>query len=132
MPETKNTQRNNNTVSSKAIKKNSNKGGRPKSAKGLARTETMSTKFTIAEKKMVMVKIEESGKKPSVYMREQMLTGQVIAKRTKEDRQQIRMLEGGLNNLNQLTRLAHIADMRKIEDRLNRLLDEFETILKRI
>ena len=132
MPETKNTQRNNNTVSSKAIKKNSNKGGRPKSAKGLARTETMSTKFTIAEKKMVMVKIDESGKKPSVYMREQMLTGQVIAKRTKEDRQQIRMLEGGLNNLNQLTRLAHIADMRKIEDRLNRLLDEFETILKRI
>lgn len=132
MSETKNTQRNNNTVSSKAIKKNSNKGGRPKSAKGLARTETMSTKFTIAEKKMVMVKIEESGKKPSVYMREQMLTGQVIAKRTKEDRQQIRMLEGGLNNLNQLTRLAHIADMRKIEDRLNRLLDEFETILNRI
>ena len=132
MSETKNTQRNNNTVSSKAIKKNSNKGGRPKSAKGLARTETMSTKFTIAEKKMVMVKIEESGKKPSVYMREQMLTGQVIAKRTKEDRQQIRMLEGGLNNLNQLTRLAHIANMRKIEDRLNRLLDEFETTLNRI
>ena len=95
MSETKNTQRDNNTVSSKAIKKNSNKGGRPKSAKGLARTETMSTKFSIAEKKMVMVKIDESGKKPSVYMREQLLTGQVIAKRTKEDRQQIRMLEGG-------------------------------------
>ena len=132
MPETKNTQRNNITVTSKANHKTSNKGGRPKSAKGLARTETMSTKFTVAEKKMVMVKIEESGKKPSVYMREQMLTGQVIAKRTKEDRQQIRMLEGGLNNLNQLTRLAHIADMRKIEDRLNRLLDEFETILNRI
>ena len=132
MSNTQRTQRNNNKASSKAIKKNSNKGGRPKSAKGLARTETMSTKFTIAEKKMVMVKIEESGKKPSVYMREQMLTGQVIAKRTKEDRQQIRMLEGGLNNLNQLTRLAHIADMRKIEDRLNRLLYEFETILNRI
>ena len=132
MSETKNTQRDNRTVVSKSNYKTSNKGGRPKSAKGLARTETMSTKFTVAEKKMVMVKIEESGKKPSVYMREQILTGQVIAKRTKEDRQQIRMLEGGLNNLNQLTRLAHIADMRKIEDRLNILLDEFETILKRI
>ena len=132
MPETKNIQRNNITVASKANHKTSNKGGRPKSAKGLARTETMSTKFTVAEKKMVMVKIDESGKKPSVYMREQMLTGQVIAKRTKEDRQQIRMLEGGLNNLNQLTRMAHISGMRNIEDRLNRLLDEFETILKRI
>lgn len=132
MPETKSTQRNNIIVASRSKHKTSNKGGRPKSAKGLARTETMSTKFTVAEKKMVMVKIDESGKKPSVYMREQMLTGQVIAKRTKEDRQQIRMLEGGLNNLNQLARLAHIADMRKIEDRLNRLLDEFETILKRI
>ena len=132
MSEPKNTQRDNRNVASKANHKTSNKGGRPKSAKGLARTETMSTKFTVAEKKMVMVKIDESGKKPSVYMREQMLTGQVIAKRTKEDRQQIRMLEGGLNNLNQLTRLAHIANMRKIEDRLNILLDEFETILKRI
>ena len=132
MPETKNTQRNNINVASKAKHKTSNKGGRPKSAKGMARTETMSTKFTVAEKKMVMVKIDESGKKPSVYMREQMLTGQVIAKRTKEDRQQIRMLEGGLNNLNQLTKMAHISDMRNIEDRLNLLLDEFETILKRI
>ena len=132
MSETKNTQRNNITVTSKANHKTSNKGGRPKSGKGLARTETMSTKFTVAEKKMVMVKIDESGKKPSVYMREQMLTGQVIAKRTKEDRQQIRMLEGGLNNLNQLTRMAHISGMRNIEDRLNILLDEFETILKRI
>ncbi len=33
--------------------------------------------------------------------------GRVVAARTQEDCRQIRMLEGGCNNLNQLARLAH-------------------------
>lgn len=111
---------------------NNSRGGRPRSAKGMALTKTMSTKLTVAEWRIAMVKIEESGMKKSEFLRELIKNGKVIARRTKEDRQQIRMLEGGLNNLNQLTRMAHIEGVHGLEERLNRVLDEIEETLKGI
>ena len=43
----------------------SHKGGRPKSAKGKARTKTISTRLTLAEWKAVIKRITDAGKKPS-------------------------------------------------------------------
>lgn len=86
---------------------NKNKGGRPKAIKGKARTKTISTRLTLAEWKAVMKRITDAGKKPSHFLRELLLYGKVVAARTQEDRQQIRMLEGGCNNLNQLAKMAH-------------------------
>ena len=86
---------------------NSHKGGRPKSAKGKARSKTLSTRLTLAEWKAVMKRITDAGKKPSHFLRDLLLYGKVVAARTQEDRRQIRMLEGGCNNLNQLAKLAH-------------------------
>ena len=74
---------------------NKNKGGRPKAVKGKARTKTISTRLTLAEWKTVMKRITDAGKKPSHFLRELLLYGKVVAARTQEDRQQIRMLEGG-------------------------------------
>ncbi len=79
-------------------------GGRPRTAKGKARTKTLSTKLSVAEWKIVAKRIADAGKRPSVYLREVLLAGRVVAARTQEDRRQIRMLEGGCNNLNQLAR----------------------------
>ena len=86
---------------------NRNKGGRPKAVKGKARTKNISTRLTLAEWKAVMKRITDAGKKPSHFLRELLLHGKVEAARTQEDRQQIRMLEGGCNNLNQLAKMAH-------------------------
>ena len=80
---------------------NRNKGGRPKAVKGKARTKTISTRLTLAEWKAVMKRITDAGKKPSHFLRELLLHGKVEAARTQEDRQQIRMLEGGCNNLSE-------------------------------
>ena len=51
-----------------------------------------------------MKRINDAGRKPSHFLRELLLHGKVEAARTQEDRQQIRMLEGGCNNLNQLAK----------------------------
>ena len=107
-------------------------GGRPRIAKGKARTKTLSTKLSVAEWKIVMKRIADAGKRPSVYLRETLLSGRVVATRTQEDRQQIRMLEGGCNNLNQLAQLAHQQGVPSVRERLLSLLDEFNRLLSRL
>ena len=111
---------------------NSHKGGRPKSAKGKARTKTISTRLTLAEWKAVMKRITDAGKKPSHFLRELLLHGKVVAARTQEDRWQIRMLEGGCNNLNQLAKMAHQQGFSLLKGKIMDLLDEFNKIIARI
>ena len=106
-----------------------NKGGRPKAVKGKARTKTISTRLTLAEWKTVMKRIADAGKKPSHFLRELLLHVKVVAARTQEDRQQIRMLEGGCNNLNQLAKLAHQQGFPRTKERITALLDEFNKII---
>lgn len=113
-------------------KENSHKGGRPKSAKGKAKTKTISTRLTLAEWKTVMKRISDAGKKPSHFLRELLLHGKVEAARTQEDRQQIRMLEGGCNNLNQLAKLAHQHGFSFAKAKIMDLLGEFNKIIERI
>lgn len=110
----------------------SHKGGRPKSAKGKARTKTISTRLTLAEWKTVMKRISDAGKKPSHFLRELLLNGKVAATRTQEDRRQIRMLEGGCNNLNQLAKMAHQQGFFLLKGKIMDLLDEFNKIIGRI
>ena len=111
---------------------NSHKGGRPKSAKGKARSKTLSTRLTLAEWKAVMKRITDTGKKPSHFLRDLLLYGKVVAARTQEDRRQIRMLEGGCNNLNQLAKLAHQQGFSLLKGKILDLLDEFNKIIGRI
>ena len=111
---------------------NRNKGGRPKAVKGRARTKTISTRLTLAEWKAVMKRITDVGKKPSHFLRELLLHGKVVAARTQEDRWQIRMLEGGCNNLNQLAKMAHQQGFPRTKERITALLEEFNRIITQI
>ena len=92
--------------------------------KGKARTKTISTRLTLAE--------WNAGKKPSHFLRELLLHGKVVAARTQEDRWQIRMLEGGCNNLNQLAKMAHQQGFSLLKGKIMDLLDEFNKIIERI
>ena len=73
-----------------------------------------------------------AGKKPSHLLRELLLQGKVVAARTQEDRQQIRMLEGGCNNLNQLAKMAHQQGFPRTKERITALLEEFNRIITQI
>ena len=111
---------------------NRNKGGRPKAVKGKARTKTISTRLTLAEWKAVMKRITDAGKKPSHFLLELLLHGKVEAARTQEDRRQIRMLEGGCNNLNQLAKMAHQHGFSLLKGKIMDLLGEFNKIIEKI
>ena len=111
---------------------NRNKGGRPKAVKGRARTKTISTRLTLAEWKAVMKRITDAGKKPSHFLRELLLHGKVVAARTQEDRQQIRMLEGGCNNLNQLARKANAEGYASVFIPCRTLMIEIDNLVNRI
>lgn len=65
-----------------------NTGGRPRAGKGKARTKTLSTKLSIAEWEIVMKRITDVGKQPSVYLRELLLLGRMVAARTQENQRQ--------------------------------------------
>ena len=78
-----------------------------------------------------MKRITDAGKKPS-HLRELLLQGKVVAARTQEDRQQIRMLEGGCNNLNQLAKMAHQQGFPRTKERITALLEEFNRIITQI
>ena len=79
-----------------------------------------------------MKRITDAGKKPSHFLRELLLHGKVEAARTQEDRRQIRMLEGGFNNLNQLAKMAHQQGFSLLKGKIINLLDEFNKIIERI
>ena len=111
---------------------NRNKGGRPKAVKGKARTKTISTRLTLAEWKTVMKRINDAGRKPSHFLRELLLHGKVEAARTQEDRQQIRMLEGGCNNLNQLARKANAEGYASVFLPCRTLMIEIDNLVNRI
>ena len=104
-------------------------GGPPKATQGKARTKTIAVQLTLAELKTVMKRIADAGKKWSHFLRELLLHGKVVAARTQEDRQQIRMLEGGCNNLNQLAKLAHQQGFPRTKEKITALLDEFNKII---
>ena len=85
-----------------------------------------------AEWKTVMKRITDAGKKPSHFLRDLLLYGKVVSARTQEDRQQIRMLEGGCNNLNQLAKMAHQQGFSLLKGKIMDLLDEFNKIIGKI
>lgn len=79
-----------------------------------------------------MKRITDAGKKPSHFLRELLLHGKVEAARTQKDRRQIRMLEGGCNNLNQLAKMAHQQGFSLLKGKITDLLGEFNKIIERI
>ena len=109
-----------------------NKGGRPKTVKDKARTKIISTRLTLAEWKTIMKRITDVGKKLSHFLRELPLHGKIVAARTQEDRRQIRMLEGGCNNLNQLAKTAHQQGFPRTKGKITDLLDESNKLIERI
>ena len=111
---------------------NRHKDGREKPIKGKAQKKTNFRRLKEAEWKNVMKRIADAGKKPSHFLRELLLQGKVTAARTQEDRKQIRMLEGGCNNLNQLAKMAHQQGFPRTKGKITALLDEFNKIIARI
>jgi len=119
-----------NHINKKMEKKN--KGGRPRLQTGKVKRRTVSTRLTEAEYLILRHRAQMAGRKLSHYQHDALLSGQVVAARTQEDRRQIRMLENGCNNLNQLARLAHRNGLASVAADLQKLLSKFNLILSNL
>ena len=106
------------------------KGGRP--SKPNARTEKLSTRLSASEYLIVDAKIRQSGKDASAFIREMLLSGTVAEAPSAIVAQQIRQLNGGINNLNQLSHLAHASGILNVEPQIKELIDWFRDLKKKL
>ena len=106
------------------------KGGRP--PKPNARTEKLSTRLSASEYLIVDAKIRLSGKDASAFIREMLLSGTVAEAPSAIVAQQIRQLNGGINNLNQLCHLAHASGILNVEPQIKELIDWFRDLKKKL
>ena len=108
------------------------KGGRP--AKNLAekRKYRLSLKLNTNEYFQLKSKAKTAGKNRCDFLRELILSGEVIGRFLAEQNDVLRKIAGMANNLNQLVKLAHVQGIWFIETSAKKLLAELDELLKRI
>jgi hypothetical protein len=101
-----------------------NKGGRP--SKGAYKLDkVLPCRLTIAEYEKIVQAAIQCQLKPSVFARHMLVKGQVSNVFSAEEQEAKRQLIGMRNNLNQLTKLAHI-------DGIDRQVKDLENIIRGI
>lgn len=108
------------------------KGGRP--AKNLAekRKYRLSLKLNTKEYFELKSKAKTASKNRCDFLRELILSGEVIGRFLAEQNDVLRKIAGMANNLNQLVKLAHVQGIWFIETSAKKLLAELDELLKRI
>lgn len=109
-------------------KKSSFKNGRP--AKGEDKlTRSVNLKLTEADYNRIKEKAGKLGLIPTQYAREMTLNGKVKNRFTLEELDLIRKVAGMANNLNQLTKRAHIAGFRDVYSEVLIMVDYFKELI---
>jgi hypothetical protein len=104
------------------------KGGRP--AKKIKRSRDIRVRLTETERFLIDQKAKEAGMLPSAWFRRAAIRAKVLARLTPQDLRILRMLAGMANNLNQITRLAHVEGLLSVQKRCREILTEIDETLK--
>jgi hypothetical protein len=110
----------------------SNKGGRPAKSLAEKRKYRLSLKLNTKEYFELKSKAKTASKNRCDFIRELILSGEVIGRFSPEQNEAIRKITGMANNLNQLVKLAHVQGVWYIEITAKKLLDDLDELLKRI
>jgi hypothetical protein len=97
-----------------------NRGGRPE--KAIKRNTSLVVRLTPTERLLIESKAKEAGMLPTVWFRQAAKRAKIIKRLTPEDMRILRVLTGMANNLNQLTHLAHIVGLPRIEKQCGEIL----------
>ncbi len=109
-------------------KKSSFKNGRP--AKGKDKlTRSVNLKLTEADYNRIKEKAEKLRLTPTQYTREMTLKGSIKNRFTLEELDLIRRVAGMANNLNQLTKRAHLAGFRDVYSEVLIMTDYFKELI---
>jgi hypothetical protein len=112
------------------VRKNSKKGkgGRPQ--KTIRKESATGVRFTKSEYFIVQHKATKAGMKITAYIRVMAIKGKVVARLTETEKQQLKMLVGIANNINQLAKTAHQEGLLKAMLFFEKKRGELDQILK--
>ena len=108
----------------------SNKGGRPAKSLAEKRKYRLSLKLNTKEYFELKSKAKTAGKNRCDFLRELILSGEVIGRFSPEQNDAIRKISGMANNLNQFVKLAHVQGVWYIEETAKKLLQILDELLK--
>src|ERR1700730_11438720 len=104
------------------------KGGAPK--KSIKRDVYIMVLLTATERFHIAAKAKQAGMKISDWFRTAAKNAKVVQRLKPEERRILHMLTGAANNLNQLTKPAHIGGIFSIARKCHELLIELDQALK--
>lgn len=113
-----------------AEKEKNRKGGAPK--KEIKRELDIRVRLNVTERYLMDIRAKTAGLKTSDWVRAALKRAKVVPRLGKEELNALRMLAGMANNLNQLTRLAHINGLLILAYKCMALLKEIDKTLRSI
>jgi len=108
------------------------KGGRPAKSLAEKRKYRLSLKLNTNEYFQLKSKAKTAGKNRCDFLRELILSGEVIGRFSAEQIDILRKIGVMANNLNQLVKLAHVQGVWFVEATAKKLMAELDELLKRI
>jgi hypothetical protein len=114
----------------KAEKVIRSKGGRPQ--KKIKRCHIYMIRLTDLEQFTIATKAKNAGTSISDFFRKSAQKAKVVSRLTTEEAGHMRVLGGMANNLNQLTRLAHLNGLLSVQRNCRLLMAEINELLKKI
>lgn len=109
-----------------------NRGGRPSKSLAEKRKYRLSLKLNTDEYIQLKSKAKTAGKNRCDFLRELILSGEVIQRFSAEQIDVFRKIGGMANNLNQLVKLAHVQGVWFVKTAAKQLMEELDELLKRI
>jgi len=113
-------------------KEHRNKGGRPRKSDARRKSRTVGVCFSEPEYYAVKHRADKAGLPVSIYCHDAILLGTVAETIKKEDLELLKQLSAMGNNLNQLTRLAHIHGVKIIENNAVIILKNLIEIINKL
>ncbi|MGJ1203830.1 plasmid mobilization protein [Sphingobacterium lactis] len=104
--------------------------GRPK--KAITRSISLVVRMTPTERLAIAGKARNAGMRISDWFRQSAKASMITPRLSKEETGHLRTLSGMANNLNQLTRLAHMGGLVSIMADLRKTLHTVEALMERI
>jgi hypothetical protein len=106
------------------------KGGRPK--KAIKQSESLVVKMTATEKLIISEKARKAGLTQSEWFRQSAKNAEVIQRLLPSDISHLNVLAVLANNLNQLTRLAHIKGITSLAEQCSSLIDAISLVINKL
>ena len=111
---------------------NKKKGGRPKKSPVSLKSKTIGVCFSEPELYTIKYRVDKAGLPLSIYCHDAVLQAKIVECVKKEDLEVLKSLSNMGNNLNQLTKLAHIQGAISLESDVKMVLKHILQIINKL